>query len=221
MTQARFVNMNFKTASTQGGAVLVVALIILTALTLVGVSSMQSTTLEMRMVNSSIERSKSFTEVEAAIAEAIKVLEQEVDSLEDLHSGEGAFFTPSCEGGSAENPGGWCFFGKYTSDMSYTYECNLEDPDLDDPREIYEPWHQDSNLAVWSTEGRHRSSQVMANVKYIVEFKCFVGRDRHAPYGPYLGGSDEADPLFIITAYMESSSGRPPIMIQVSHTVRI
>lgn len=220
-------NFNEGFSKRQNGAVLVVALIILTALTLVGVSSMQSTTLEMRMVNSSIERNKSFTEVEAAIARAINTLEAHVDSLTDLHNDDPsvAMFSSQCTGipsgdldesiVNVDTPqGGWCFFGSYKKFMSHTYECRSGN---------VEAWRSESGMDVWTTDGRHTVSTINPNIKYIIEFKCFVSRDRNAPYGPYLGGNDESDPLFVITAYMESSATnrRPPIMIQVSHTVRI
>lgn len=193
-------------AKKQHGAVLVVALIILTALTLVGVSSMQSTTLEMRMASSSIERSRSFNETEAAIAQAVRWLDQNVRSYADLHNDTGLF--------SADCTSGLCFQGDYSVDMAYTYECRLD-------QEVSEPnWTVKEN-DVWSSANRHIQSTLNENLKYIIEFKCFVGRDRNAPYGPQLGGSDEADPLFVITAYLDSDSGKPPVMIQVSHTVRI
>ncbi len=208
----------------QDGAVLVVALIILTALTLVGVSSMQSTTLEMRMASSSVGRSKSFSATEAVISDAIGWIEANINSYDDLHDRSPQRFNADCTNGL-------CFFGSYDIGMAHTYECSLDDTGLSPNTDV--PSDDTESVSIWSPtdvppgrSGSHSTYRWVrinntAVVKYIIEFKCFVGRDRHAPYGPYLGGNDEADPLFIITAYLEPTAGRPPVMIQVSHTVRI
>lgn len=188
----------------QSGAILVVALVILAAISLVGVSSMQSTTLEMKMVSSSISRSESFARAEAGIFEAAAWLEENVTSLAAL---QGPMFSDSCSGGL-------CFFGAYDNSMAFTYECTLDG----DPS----PWADGSSPAFWNDSGRHRSVEIDdVTVKYIIEFLCFVGRDPMLPFGPLPGQSSESDPLFRITAHIDSNTGEAPVMIQVSQTVRI
>lgn len=190
----------------QSGAILVVALVILAAISLVGISSMQSTTLEMKMVTSSISRSESFARAEAGILRAAAWLDSEVNSLVALQNGTGLF--------SEDCTDGLCFYGNYESSMTSTYECELTGDSS--------PWEPDHALNVWNDADLHAVASIdNVDVKYIIEFLCFVGRDPMLPFGPLPGQSSESDPLFRITAHIDSNTGEAPVMIQVSQTVRI
>ena len=86
-------------ARRQRGAVLVISLVILLLLTLVGVTGMQSTTLEERMAGNSRQRDVAFQAAETAFRDAEWLIEHKTDgtSLADPYAA--SVFDPTCSGG--------------------------------------------------------------------------------------------------------------------------
>lgn len=119
----------------QKGATLLVALVLLAVVTIIGISGMQSSTLEVKMVASSLERSRAFTTAEAAISRVEARLFNNIDDLGDLMQGECVAtankpcFTENCDDG-------YCFEGTYDNDMQYRLECQI-DPADDSPRRLF------------------------------------------------------------------------------------
>jgi len=81
----------------EAGSVLIIALVFLLLLTLVGVTAMQSTTLEERMAGNTRESSVAFQAAEAALREAEAYLEQAVVGP---FNGAGGLYQPAAPDGT-------------------------------------------------------------------------------------------------------------------------
>ncbi|MDO6424685.1 pilus assembly PilX family protein [Saccharophagus degradans] len=189
----------------QGGAALIVALVLLAAISLIGVANMQSSTLEVRMAASTLDREKAFAIVDSGLREAERKLSNSMNlKLADLQSD---VCTTKCF--TADCPNGLCFDGVY--DTSKTrIECEVA-PDADSVERL-KFWEQAS---VWNTSSKHDVVQVKGQiVKYIYEFLCFVPSGSGPFNGDSLAQANSGEPLFRITAYSESDGDRAPVMLQ-------
>lgn len=192
------------------GAALIVVLVMLAAITVVGVSNMRSATSEMRMITSTIDRNEAFAIAEAGLTAAEAQLETNINSLDDL-------YTDTCNPDSCFNSNcnnGYCFEGTFnTAEVSNLFECKVATNAGSTERKVF--W-QDEN--VWS-----RSRQVTVGtreVQYIVEFLCFV--DNSGNFGDIVPDSlNDGDPFFRITAFLEGDGGRAPVMLQSNYVVKI
>lgn len=190
----------------QRGAALLVTLVILAAVTIIGISNMQSTTLEMRMTGSMIDRNEAFAQVEAALnlaeSELVNVMAVREEDLYTDVCATGQCFTSTCTDGL-------CFHGEWLStDLFSRLGCDVAPNASTTPRVDF--WRDD---ATWSNTNRHRAFSVHGNeVKVIYEFLCFVETDSAQP--------TEGKPLFRITAYLEPDSGRrAPVMLQSTYAL--
>jgi len=207
--------------SNQNGAALVVALVVLSVVTVIGISNMQSTTLEMRMAASLVDRTKAFTYVEAAL----KYAEQDLEgggwlTAENLYSD--CSLGSDCFDSVCTN--GLCADVDYTS-LSTRYDCVVSPNASSTDRVDY--WKVQN---LWSDADRHKVTPISAGmpirVKYIYEFLCYIDTTSSTP--------TEGKPLFRITAYLEQGvedeaavsddedrsnawRSRSPIMIQSTY----
>jgi type IV pilus assembly protein PilX len=195
------------------GTALIVSLIILAIVTLLGVTGMQSSNTELKLAASQRDRGVAFEAAEAALAIVEKNLADSPPSREQL------FTYPVCSGSGCFNAscqGGLCFDGDYKS--TYTeIDCKLANEAA--PRVEY--W-SDPGLDVWGINNRHRTVKIdslKTDVKYIVEFLCFVDRDMSTPFSGLPGEQDNGAPLFRITALAKGNGGRASVALQSTYKV--
>jgi len=100
----------FNVLTNQKGAVLVVSLILLLVMTVLGVSNMKSSSLELRMASNNQSRQNAFQAAETALRIAEINLEaggQDDVSIRTCASGTSTCYEDQCEGGL-------CFTGTFT-----------------------------------------------------------------------------------------------------------
>lgn len=189
--------------SAQSGAVLVVALILLLVLTFIGVSTMESTGMEMKMANQNRERLIAMQAAEAGLREAETYIE-DVGFSEDELTGS------SCTGANQRcfkadcSDGGYCFNGTNADDP---LNCAL------DP--LSTPVWENATLNVWKTAGRHQAlpeGNLEARVQYVVEFLCFIP---NTTSGSLAAG--DGVPLFRITSLATTRTGKSRVMLQSTY----
>lgn len=197
----------------QSGTALIVSLIILAVVTLLGVTSMQSSNTELKLAASQRDRGVAFEAAEAALAIVEKNLADDPpqrDKLFSTCSGTGCFAT-NCAGGL-------CFDGSYLISDS-EFACEVADYAGTSRRINF--W-SDPNLDVWITENRHQTVKIdnlKTDVKYIVEFLCYVPRDNETPFSEKTGENNNGAPLFRVTALAEGNGGRAAVALQSTYKV--
>lgn len=200
--------MNIKGVKSQRGATLIVALVLLAAMTILGVSNMQSSSLEMKMVTSAENRNKDFAIAEGALVGVEALIEGGAVTNTDLFSD--VCETDRCFSTACTN--GLCFEGAFESaDTRYT--CSV-DPDAGSTQRT--TFWRDRDL--WETATRYRTITVgSTSVKYIIEFLCFVDNGS-GTFGSSALGLDESagNPLFRVTVL--SDAGLAPVMLQSTYT---
>lgn len=201
----------------QSGTALIVSLIILAVVTLLGVTGMQSSNTELKLAASQRDRGVAFEAAEAALAIVEKNLADNPPLVNKLYStcvGVGCF-NKTCEGGL-------CFYGDYLSNYK-EYECQVERQNYTKAANARKNFWEDSAIDVWNTEARHKTVEIdnlKTDVKYIVEFLCYVDRDEQTVFDP----GDEntwrnGAPLFRITALAEGNGGRASVALQSTYKV--
>ncbi len=201
----------------QSGTALIVSLIILAVVTLLGVTGMQSSNTELKLAASQRDRGVAFEAAEAALAIVEKNLADNPPLLDRLYStcvGAGCF-NKTCEGGL-------CFHGDYLSDYM-EYECQVEKQNYAKGTTARKNFWEDSAIDIWNTEARHQTVEIdnlKTDVKYVVEFLCYVDRDKETVFDP----TDEdtwnnGAPLFRITALAEGNGGRASVALQSTYKV--
>lgn len=201
--------MRFVSRHRQGGAVLLVAMVMLLILTLIGVAGIDSSGMQTRMANNQRERIIAFQAAEAGLMAAERYLEN-ADLSDDNFGANCNAADPDCFEATCGN--GLCFTGTYIN--AGLPLVNL--PTCIDGTTV-EP-HANPALDVFK-DGNGRSvelagSAIPARVKYYIEFRCFT----QASVLNVLGVGN-ADLLFRITSYAESESGRGRVMLQSTYSV--
>ena len=183
------------------GSLLIAVLIMLLVTTILGLSAMDATGLEMRMSSNSREQ---LVLLEAAEYSVVKVANEiqarngfSGNSLANHECGE-LCFDENCTGG-------YCFFGAAAGDPSSWKTCSTGLPIVDPSQEA----------AVWSeTSGRHNKlivpdSEISA--RYIIEFRCYAAIDDSL-------AMDDANStkVFRITTLVSSKSERSRVMLRVA-----
>lgn len=210
----------------QGGAALVVSLILLAVVTLLGISSMKSSNSELKMAASMRDRGVAFEAAEAVLAVVEDRLALDPPIRENLLS--------NCAGAECFNANcdnGLCFAGEYYLSSS-EYECQTvytgsssgggkkgSSKGLDvEPVEFW----SDKTLDVWNNNARHKTVKVDSinqEVKYIVEFLCYVPRDEFTPFSEAAHENNNGAPLYRITALAEGNGGRATVALQSTYKV--
>lgn len=202
--------------SRQSGTALIVSLIILAVVTLLGITSMQSSNTELKLAASQRDRGVAFEAAEAALAIVEKNLADNPPLREELYS--------TCSGAGCYNAtctGGLCFDGSYL--VSHReYECEVADYAGSGGSRRVNFW-SDPNLKIWETEGRHQTVQIdnlKSDVKYIIEFLCYVDRDKDTIFDPIDENTwNNGAPLFRITALAEGNGKRASVALQSTYKV--
>ncbi|MBC6905561.1 hypothetical protein DWB84_08850 [Saccharophagus sp. K07] len=201
---------NYKKLTCQKGATLIVSLVILAVVTLLGVASMRSSNLELRMAASARDRAVAFQRAEAAL---LMVERQLIDSPYPIRS-----FDSNCNDGNCFNSdcnGGLCFFGEFDS-LGSRKQCRLapiggaEEPDW--MNDVF--WKQSSKYLEVTLPGVGNEQH---SVKYVIEFLCFAPSGGRSLYGGAGGVVTEGDsdvPLYRITARASGDAGRSSVMLQ-------
>lgn len=212
MTAKRF--RSTRAQSRQAGATLVVSLIILAIVTVLGVASMRSSNLQLKMVASARDRAIALQRGEAALLQ----IEQQLFT----NSYTVRNFTDSCNPNeltcfSQACTDGLCFFGTF-ADPLYKADCSLYSSASG---AVSQAWQ---NGGFWDNTDRHDTIGIAttdgneSDVRYIVEFMCFAPRDDNTPQ---LSEDDlnSGVPLYRVTVRAQGEAGRSEVMMQ--STVKI
>lgn len=195
----------------QGGAVIIVALVLLAVITLFGVANMQSSSMEMRMISVTMDRNRAFVAAEGALELAEEALTSSMNiTYEDL-------YTDTCTGDSCfTNPcsnNGRCFDGEFDNGDN-EIDCVVAPNAGTTERADF--WEDPS---IWSTASQHTEVNVgNVSAKYIVEFLCFIDMTSGGTFSSAPGSENDGEPLFRITAYVEDS--RSPVMVQSTFVIQ-
>lgn len=193
----------------QGGATLIVSLVILAVITILGIASMRSSNLELKMAASARDRSIAFQAAETALMQ----IEAQLSASPPPYGA--ANFTSSCTQDCFNSTceGGLCFTGDFANAATYS-DCQIAKTD----KTIEHAWQ---NKAVWDTATKHMEIDVATSdpdqtentVKYIVEFMCYT------PVEQKIDGPNDATetgwvPMFRVTTNAQGESGRASVMLQ-------
>jgi type IV pilus assembly protein PilX len=205
--------MTFK-PSAQKGTALIVSLIILSLVTILGISSMQGSGSELKMAGSLRDRGVAFEAAEAAIAIIEGQLAVDPPSRLELLS--------TCAGANCYNAtcaGGLCFDGDYL--LSYSeFECQVAKYASTTKARVN--FWSDPTLNVWKNSAKHKVmtiDSVKTDVKYITEFLCYVARDTVTPFTALVNENNNGAPLFRITVLAEGNGGRASVALQSTYKV--
>lgn len=203
----------------QGGAALIVSLIILGVMTLIGVTSMQRSGLELKMVSSAHDRSVAFEAVETALTTIELNLSESPPPLLNHYSdcsGAGCFNT--------ECNNGLCFSGEYYRSQERA-QCYISDPDTNFQHDFW----SDKKLDVWNSTARHSTVNVeglKTPVKYIIEFLCFTNigpelKSGFSTQGATVSSSENENykPLYRITAMASGNASRATVVLQSTYRI--
>ncbi|MBN4075377.1 hypothetical protein JYU22_02220 [Gammaproteobacteria bacterium AH-315-E17] len=146
----------------QEGALLVVVLIMLVVISMLGMSTMSTTGLEMQMSNNSRDQQASFEAAEYTLSwveNNIQTTSFSNANLTNSNCGSICFDT-TCSGG-------YCFRG---DDADAWNQCEINDSNSD-------PYTEES---IWTTSSKHMTLVIpntSITAKYIIEFRCYTALD--------------------------------------------
>lgn len=193
----------------QRGAVLIVSLLILLITTLLGVTAMQSTSLEMRMAKNTEERQRVFQATEAGLRRIENLLEANPYTMTQLNSSVCAASSDKTACYDSACVGGTCFFG----DSSLPNQINCTVYSGSPP--TYPVWNKLNSLNVWNDASKYKTLASIGTIsfKYIVEFQCYVN-GLSGDVSTNLG-----DALYRITVLSENAKGNVHIMLQSTYGI--
>ena len=183
------------------GTLLIVVLFILLVTTILGLSAMAATGLEMQMSSNSREQ--------LVVREAAEyVVTQVINEIQAQHGfSKNSLINYNCDPLCFDEncTGGYCFFGAASGDPTSWASCLPGLP-------LAEPAH---TSAVWvDNSGRHNKVVVAdpeVSVKYIIEFRCYAALDDS------LAMSDTNNTkVFRITTLVTSKNERSRVMLRVA-----
>lgn len=190
----------------QRGVVLIVCLVILTVVTLLGISAIESSGMEMKMVTNTQERQLAFNAAETTLRQVESTIQAVGYSRIELQSG--------CVGASCFNntcANGLCFVGQWL--VSDPQDQCLRYTTANPP--TVQVW-EDPALDVWETAARHGTVAIAGNGndgRFIIEFLCFI----EPPGSTTAIAGDTGDVLYRITAMGSSNSGRSEVVLQSTY----
>ncbi len=209
-------------ASAQRGATLIVALVILAVVTLLGVTSIRSSSLELKMAASARDRSVAFQAAEAALLTIERnlmaapprrsALLPGCDPAAGVADPQAQCFVPDCSLGH-------CFTGRFAG-TTQNSDCRLADAS----GVINQPW---KNPDLWSQPESHAVVEVARTdlvdtsleVKYLVEFMCFILPAEITSLESNSDPFKEAVPLYRVTVMAEGEAQRASVMLQSTITI--
>jgi type IV pilus assembly protein PilX len=185
----------------ESGFLLIVVLLLLLVTSILGLSAMKASGLEMQMSSNSREQLMMVEAAEyvvAQVADEIQALNGfSNNSLANIDCDD-LCFDDTCSGG-------YCFFGAATSDPLAWQSCAVGLPALEPA----------ADAAVWEeSSGRHRTLAIPDTdllAKYVIEFRCYAAIDNSL-------AMDDANntPLYRITALVAGTNGRAGVMVRVT-----
>jgi type IV pilus assembly protein PilX len=187
----------------QGGAVLVVCLVILLIMTVLGISGLQNSTLEMNMSASNKDRRLAFEYAEAQLLSVEAGLVASPPDIKKTYTGctGNGCFTTGCQKG-------WCFDGVFTGEDPQA--CYLVDPTLSSYTDSSE------NASLWSDNTKYATGT--NDTKYIVEFLCYTPKTKgvQAEAAQDLGTDAGGNlvPLYRVSVFAEGPAGRAKLKLQ-------
>lgn len=180
----------------QRGALLVVTLIILLIVSLLGMASMDTSGLEMRMTSNSRDQQQAFEAAEYTLSWVQHEL-LDTFSKQDISSVIGcgsSCFDPSCSSG-------YCFQGQSPFEP---VNCVLDAPS----EEAY------MNPATWAAGSSLHQTLLIPSIdissRYIIEYRCFTALDPSLAFHPETNYTR----MFRITAYAIGPAGRGRAMLR-------
>ena len=210
----------------QSGSTLIVSLVLLLIVTTIGLASMQSTSLELKIASTTKERNIAYAGAEAALRVAEKAL---ADG--DIDIDRGRFYTTcsatgcttACTGAgcfTSTCDGGLCFAGNYNATMLDETECETHPSALGSTIAPKHFWKDDN---FWADGSKHFQVTVPGldePAKYMIEFMCFADSGRGGTAAKMNSSNDKTlnnslgEPIFRITSLASSDSGRADVMLQ-------
>ncbi|MAY01770.1 MAG: hypothetical protein CMQ38_02185 [Gammaproteobacteria bacterium] len=185
---------HFRLIRQQSGALLVITLIMLVVISMLGMSTMGTTGMEMQMANNSRDQQASFEAAEYTLSWVENNIQQTSFTNANLtNSSCGAIcFDDTCSGG-------YCFRG---DDADAWNQCEVDDSAPD-------PY---TDPDIWNDSGFHRTVTVpntSITAKYIIEFRCYTALD------PTLQMDvTNFTRVYRITAYTVGEAGRARTMLR-------
>lgn len=187
----------------QCGAVLIVSLVILLIMTMLGVSNMRSANMQMKMASNTQSRQQAFHAAELALSLV------EIDVVNEGHDlGMLQQADPLVDVGGY---GGACAYGRC---FAGTFALGDSLPDCQVSSGGAEPFWL--RTALWDGATLHRTIEVpsseLPNVKYIVEFMCYIDKSNEADCS--IGNEADCAAYFRITSLATSEDGLSRVMLQ-------
>lgn len=203
-------HINRRNISRQSGATLIVSLVILAVITVLGLASIRNSSLELKMSASARDRAVAFQRAEAALNRIERELATKPPPYRKSH------FMPTCNGDKCfkpDCPKGLCFAGDFDG-ASSTTQCKT----VKTGEERKEFW---KDKDIWKENGGHLTLPVAKtsdaataeDVKYIIEFMCFVPRTEQVISSDSKEGETDV-PLFQITVKAQGEASRSTVMLQ-------
>lgn len=204
----------------QQGATLIVSLVILAVVTVLGLASIRSSNLELRMAASARDRAIAFQRAEAALSTVEQSIAQSPFEVTS--------FMPTCTGNRCFNPdctNGLCFSGDLEGAVQRS-DCRLAGRDGAVSRakehwRISTHWETENRLPTVPIDTGRRNppaeenedpTPIIAEVPYMIEFLCFVPRSSDAIDDE--NSTNSGVPLYRITARAEGDAKRASVMLQ-------
>jgi type IV pilus assembly protein PilX len=216
------------TATRQRGATLIVSMVILAVITLLGLSSMRNSTLDLKMAASARDKVIASQAAESALLAVENLLAAKDYSI--------ANFMPSCNGDDCFNQdclGGRCFSGDLEASIVRD-DCSLANiaasglPNAG-KKVVRQHWKEEN---LWNLSANPESAtypgfiKVLTNaridehgamtpsyVRYMVEFLCFVPKDDKVVLDKDVS-RNTGIPLFQVTVRADGDAGRATVMLQ-------
>lgn len=203
----------------QKGATLVVSLVILAIITVLGIASIRSSNLELKMAASARDRAIAMQMADSGISAVQKLiggLNLDINSylagcVPNAVAGEFCFQNDA----NCQNTG-LCFTGTFVRSALNQYDCQLQGVN---PNFTQESWR---NRAYWqrpatptvtvlvdSEDPDNAGNQLTADVQYMVEFMCFGPRDTTTTDQTNTGA-----PIYRITTRAAGPANRSTVMLQ-------
>jgi|GEM_PF-553332 len=199
----------------QGGAVLILSMVILLIMTLIGTANMQSSGFQQKMATNARVRQETFQVAESALRFAEARFERgysgtvsERELIFNCSPGDRNCFESTCRDGL-------CFSGQL---------------DIGEERALCEvlPAGSTNNLvnaeayldqSVWQSNNRHLTAVGIlpdpglyeSDPRYIIEFMCYVKKS--ATQDCTVGGGGSCSPLFRVTTLVERRGGEARVML--------
>jgi type IV pilus assembly protein PilX len=191
-----------KSLKAQRGALMVLVLLILLVVSMLGMSTMDATGLEMQMSSNSREQQQVFEAAEYTLSYVENQIQTNGFSPESLQNATGCgavCFDATCSNG-------YCFDNSDPLNDPMLWDCQVGAP----ATEMYE------SADVWDDDPADGSdSQTLAIpatnmvARYIVEFRCYAAENPALQLSP-----TNLTPVYRITAFVIGESGRTRVMLR-------